>query len=498
MRPDRACERPPVAAGNLPIYSALLQTRTALFGIMAIGRDISSLQASEFAAGRTLGRLPVSLKKLSWIVGVYAVLVQQGAILSSPVLSNLSASLGNIDAQANVFNTLAIALNILLVAPLCIFRLRQIFSLIIGNKTAVVLILLIFISATWSIHHDVTLRRGVTYFSTLLTAFYLAAFFDLDEIMKIISCSIAIAVVLSFVFVFAFPLDAIHQPSPWQIEDITGAWKGVFSHKNVLGHVMTVGVIVELYILTATRSRLLWHISVLCGCLTLIFFARSGTAILLTALYVVGAILFFILQRAREYFGVVLAMLATVATTIAVIYLAYPNLVFAALGSDATLTGRTELWALVMKLISEKPTLGWGYSAMWLQDDSLTIAISRTVGWAVPQAHNAFLEVALELGVLGLTIVTAFVAISFWRAVRCLLAERYKYGMFSLVFFIGIIVSGLTESTLLQNQTIEWVMFNVLSFCCGRQIARSGEKTSPYFNGPYTGHLTAENLHKPA
>lgn len=487
-----------IACRGFGFVDIRFQTLTGSSSIMAIGSDISGMPAFQFGDSRTIERLPGSLRKLSWIVGVYAVLVQQGAILSSPVLSNLSAGLGTADAQANVFNTLAIALNILLVAPLCVFRGRHLLSLIFNNKTAAALILLIFISATWSIHPDVTLRRGVNYLSTLLTAFYLAAFFDLDEIMKIISCSIAIAVLSSFILVFAFPLDAIHQPSPWQIEDITGAWKGAFSHKNVLGHVMSVGVIVELYILTATRSRPFWHLLVLCGCLTLIFFARSGTAILLTALYVIGAMLFVILQRAREYFGVVLVMLATIATTVTVIYLAYPNLVFAALGSDATLTGRTELWALVLNLIAERPTLGWGYSAMWLQNDSLTASISRTVGWAVPSAHNAFLEVALELGLLGLVVVIAFVTLSFWRATRCLLADRYKYGMFSLVFFIGIIVSGLTEATLLQNQTIEWVMFNVLSFCCGRQIVRSGENTYPYFTRPYAGHLAAESPHRPA
>jgi exopolysaccharide production protein ExoQ len=477
----------------IPRYIAYLRTSIDLLRNMAIRTYISGLSVPDFGERETPEPLLVPLQKVSWIVAVYAVLVQQGAILSSPVLANLSAGLGIADAQANVFNTLAIAINIAFVGLLCAFRARRLLTLILGNKTAVALTLLIFISVAWSIHPDVTLRRGVNYFSTLLTAFYLAAFFDLDEIMKIISSSIAIAVVSSFILVFAFPLDAIHQSSQWQIDDITGAWKGAFSHKNVLGHVMTVGVIVELYILTATRSRLLWHISILFGCLTLIFFARSGTAILLTALYTIGAILFVILQRAREYFGVALAMLATIAITVAVIYLAYPDLVFAALGSDATLTGRTELWALVLNLIDERPTLGWGYSAMWLPDDSLTKTISHTVGWSVPQAHNAFLEVALELGVVGLTVVITFVAISFWRATRCLLAERYRFGMFSLAFFIGIIVSGLTESTLAQNQTIEWLMFNVLSFCCGLQIVQSGESADPYLSGPYADRLAGES-----
>ena len=465
---------------------------------MAIGTYISGPSAPGFSESEAPGQSLIRFKKVGWIVGVYAMLVQQGAIVSSPILANLSAGLGAADAQANVFNTLAITLNIVLLGLPCALQPRRLFTLIFGNKIAVALIVLIFMSAAWSIYPDVTLRRGVNYFSTVLSAFYLAAFFDLDEIMKIVSQSISIAVIVSFIFVFAFPLDAIHQSSQWQIDDIAGAWKGAFSHKNVLGHVMSVGVFVELYILTATRSRLLWHILVLCGCLTLIFFARSGTAFLLTALYVLGAILFIILQRAREYFGVVLAMIATVAITIAVIYVAYPNLVFAALGSDDTLTGRTELWALVLNLIEQRPTLGWGYSAMWLPADTLTIAISHAVGWSVPQAHNAFLEVSLELGLLGLVVVTAFVFISFWRATRCLLAGRYNFGMFSLVFFIGLIVSGLTKSTLAQNQTIEWVMFNVLSICCGLQIVRSDESAYPSFSGLYAGRLVGESPHKPA
>jgi O-antigen ligase len=209
---------------------------------------------------------------------------------------------------------------------------------------------------------------------------------------------------------------------------------------------------------------------------------------LLTAFYMLGASLAFLLQRARQYFGVALAMLAVLASTITTSYLAYPKLVLGVLGSDVTLTGRTELWALVLHLIWQKPLLGWGYSAMWLPSDAITQAISDAVGWDVPQAHNALLEVTLELGLAGLVIVMSFVAISFWRAVRCLISGRYKLGMFSLVFFLGILISGTTESTLAQNQTIEWVIFSVLSFCCGleimgRQVSKE-TPSSPYNSNP--------------
>jgi hypothetical protein len=44
--------------------------------------------------------------------------------------------------------------------------------------------------------------------------------------------------------------------------------------------------------------------------------------------------------------------------------------------------------------------------------------------------------------------------------------------VYSLVFFLAINLSGITESTLAQNQNIEWVVFNVLSICCGLEISR--------------------------
>jgi exopolysaccharide production protein ExoQ len=423
---------------------------------------------------------PSGFQRISRLAAVFAVVVQQGAFVSSPVLTKFVSDIGSSDSQAsNILNTLAVFLNIVCIAPLCLLQYRQVIRTVNGNRVAIALMVLMFLSTTWSIHPDVTFRRDVTYFSTVLTAFYLATRFDVDEIMKIVSYGIAISVVFSFLFVAAFPTDAIHQPSPWPVEginDIAGSWMGVFAHKNVLGHVMSVGVLAELYILTATKLRsfwqAVWHILVLCGCVALIALARSGTAMVLTAIYFLGTIAFLLLRRAHQYFGVGLAMLVVVATTVGLIFWAYPTSVLGLLGSDPTLTGRTQLWDIVLRLIWERPLLGWGYSAMWLPKDDLTLAISDAVGWTVPEAHNALLVVTLGLGIVGLAAVVTFIAVSIWRAIRCLLTGRYTLGVYSLVFFLAINLSGITESTLAQNQNIEWVVFNVLSICCGLEISR--------------------------
>ena len=422
------------------------------------------------------------IQRLGWLAAVFAVVVQQDAFVSSPALSNLVALVGSPDAQANILNTLAVSLNITLLVPLCLLHHRQLAPVIYGNKAAVALIILIFLSIAWSIHPDVTLRRSVNYFSTILTAFYLAARFDVDGIMKILSWGVAISVVGSFLLVAAFPIDAIHQPSPWRVEDQNaGAWRGAFSHKNVLGHAMSVGVIAQLFILISTKDKTIWHVLLLCGCVALVILSRSSTAMLITTLYFLGASLAFLLQRARQYFGVGLAMFAVFAATIATISVIDSDFLFGFIGRDSTLTGRTELWALVLRLISEKPLFGWGYEAMWVPSDTVTMAISEAVGWgiSIPSAHNALLEVTLEMGVAGLVIVISFVAVSLWRGARCLAAGQHTLGMLALVFFIGVIISGTSEPALAQSQSIEWVVFNALSFSCGLEIMRLREFSVP-------------------
>ena len=434
---------------------------------------VPAIRVGEDELGSADGSLLI--QRLGWLAAVFAVVVQQGAFVSSPVLSNLVAQVGSPDGQANIFNTLAVSLNITLLFPLCLLHYRQVAPVIYGNKVAVALIIFIFLSTAWSIHPDVTLRRSFNYLSTILTACYLAARFDFDEIMKILSWGVAVSVVGSFLFVAAFPIDAIHPPSPWQVdEQIAGAWRGVFSHKNVLGHAMSVGVIAQLYILTNAKAKTIWHVLLLCGCVALVILSRSGTAMLITTLYMLGASLAFLLKRASQYFGVGLAMFAVFAATIVTIFWMDPASIFGLIGRDSTFTGRTELWALVLRLISERPLLGWGYGAMWVPSDTITMVISRAVGWGrpVPSAHNALLEVTLEMGLAGLVIVISFVAVSLWRGARCLVAGQHTLGMLALVFFVGVIVSGISEPALAQNQSIEWVVFNALSFSCGLEIMR--------------------------
>jgi exopolysaccharide production protein ExoQ len=436
---------------------------------------MSALSSSESHGQRAKNAAthPVRLKRLSWFVAVFVVLVQEGAFVNSSVFS-AGATAGSSDA-ANALNTIAIFLNIMLIAPFCVIYFRHFTQIIFGNKAMAALTLVIFLSIAWSLHPDITLRRDINYLSTVLTACYLAARFDIDEIMEILSWGIGIAAIFSFIFVATFPIDAIHQSSSWQLtegDDIAGSWKGVFAHKNGLGHTMALGIIVELYILITGNTRRLWHGLLLIACLLLVIFSRSSTALVLTCYYFLGGVLLIITQHAKQYFSIALTILIVTVSTFLVIYWADPDLVWAMLGRDPTLTGRTVLWTLVLNLIWEHPLLGWGYGAMWLPNDPVTLAISEAVGWQVPQAHNALLEVMLEMGIVGLILVFIFIGNSLWRSGRLIAAGKSRFGMITFLLFLGAAITGSTEANLVQNQAIEWVMLSALSFRCGLEITR--------------------------
>lgn len=70
-----------------------------------------------------------------------------------------------------------------------------------------------------------------------------------------------------------------------------------------------------------------------------------------------------------------------------------------------TLTGRTPLWEELATFSARRPIIGYGYEAFWSPDH--IAAISKSQQWTMQSAHNAYFEVVLQLGFVGLFLVVA-------------------------------------------------------------------------------------------
>lgn len=395
-----------------------------------------------------------------WIVAVFAALVQQGAFVSIPLFIGNHTLL--IREDQNATNTIAVAFSLISILYVTIRNSAVVLRIISQNSLSLLYVILIFASLLWSIHPDVSLRRGIGYVLTMLVAVFLSSRFDLNERMRVLSLSFAISAIGSILFIAIYPADGI-----MSIAELSGNWRGVFPHKNVLGPTMAVAVFVELFLIShqgTSATRLL----LLALFVFLVAMSHSTTAFFLTAMYILGAAVLAIRNLSRLAAAVITIMVATIAMMIAISFYFDPVYFLDLLGKDSTLTGRTQIWANVLPLVSERPLLGYGYRAAWVLNDSSTIRVDNaTGGWGVENSHNSFIELALQLGFIGLALILLIVLVGLFRAFRCSMLNSETLGIYALLFFGAILISGQTMETLGQNQVIEWLVFNVLLFSCG-------------------------------
>jgi O-antigen ligase len=113
-----------------------------------------------------------------------------------------------------------------------------------------------------------------------------------------------------------------------------------------------------------------------------------------------------------------------------------------ALGRDQTLTGRTEVWEKVLA-IGTDPIFGDGYSSFWLGERLETLWAQYQ--WQPTEAHNGYLEIYLDLGLIGDFLLLGVILSSFRTAFRDLAAD-YSYGVFRLAILSIAAFYNITES----------------------------------------------------
>jgi O-antigen ligase len=80
------------------------------------------------------------------------------------------------------------------------------------------------------------------------------------------------------------------------------------------------------------------------------------------------------------------------------------------LGIDATYTARSDIWELALNAIAARPLTGYGIGGFW-QTDSLKHSGLAAYTWAVAavDAHNGYVDAAINAGLPGLTLMIIWV-----------------------------------------------------------------------------------------
>lgn len=122
-------------------------------------------------------------------------------------------------------------------------------------------------------------------------------------------------------------------------------------------------------------------------------------------------------------------------------------------GRDATLTGRTDLWNLLLSM-NTNPLVGTGYESFWL-GPRLELIWER-FAFGVNEAHNGYLEVYLNLGLFGLFLLGGFLIASY-RTICRRLTPPSSFASLALALWTILLFYNVTEAAF-KSQLI-WVTF---------------------------------------
>jgi len=321
------------------------------------------------------------------------------------------------------------------------------------DKTIWLLVGLAFISIIWSDAPLVTLRRSVALLGTTVFGIYLAVRYTRQELLKMLLWTLGLSAVLSIMFVLFLPSYGIHS-IPYH------AWRGVYENRNSLGCYMALAAIG--WLLYSLNNPKVSMIGLVFCIISLLLLISSKSVTALVVLFLLLLLLFFcgMSYNHKKLFVVFIIAAAGVSFFCLTKNADY---VFNVLGRDTTLSGRTVLWQAVWDMVMQRPWLGYGYSAFWLGWNGPSGDIWKILSTKVPYAHNGYLDLWLQLGLAGLIIFLLSLFTNLYKAYRLVLEKGFME-MFPFLFFFFMLVYNVTESFILIQNTILWILYIAFSF----------------------------------
>ncbi len=380
-------------------------------------------------------------------------------------ISLFGLSLGGQDAmEGSVIRQLTWAL-LGLIAVVHIFRNSintQGFNFSLGGVTIWLIVIFAFSSTLWSTTPQSTFKRAILLMIVLLLAI---AYFG-HKYDKGLGFSQAIGTGLLPLIVASVLITAV--APGYAITDI--GWRGATTHKNELGQAIGVALLISIYGNVHRRKAGTWRwVTILFLTIGLVI-TRSSTALVAvsTAISITSAIGLFIYLRQNENWlrvFLICAMTCLVVFHIAFLADVLPpiadlhKLLLHALGKSETLTGRTELWEMVLsQSMYHNPLFGGGYGGFWVGLDSISAYTAHHNGLYAGQSHNGYIDIYNDIGWTGL-ILTLLVSLgALINTLKLMLRGRSEWKL-CFALLISILVANYSESTLMRSTQFLNIVF---------------------------------------
>jgi exopolysaccharide production protein ExoQ len=331
------------------------------------------------------------------------------------------------------------------------------------------------LSVCWSEYPFVTLKHWIKGIGDLMMILIVLTETSVPDAIKCLFRRIGFLLLpLSVLFIKYYPLLGRKLTLSWTMEPV-----GVATQKNGLGELCDVVGLAFLWRLrrayndredSKRKQRLLALGASLVMVVWLLWVCNSMTSIcafsMASALMLLSKRPAFRRRPALVHFLVV----SLLAGTIYALFFQDSGSLIQGLGRNPTLTGRTDIWHMVLSIHNSR-LFGAGYESFWL-GSRLKEMWKAFPGLMLNEAHNGYVEILLTLGWVGGTLLGILIATGY-RNVFVAYRRDPDIGSLRMGFFLAAIITGLTEAAF-RLMGPPWIIFLLATVAIPVYAARKG------------------------
>lgn len=360
---------------------------------------------------------------------------------------------------------------------------RQFFKSL--NPGLVAFMVLIPLSAMWSIDSAATLLRFTTLASIVLVCLAIPlAGWDRERLQHAALPPVMTILVLSLVIGIFAPDMVMEIGTDISLKD---AWHGITFQKNGFGTTASIVTILCVHRVLAPGRHTIWTIAGIAVALTCLVLSRSSTSLMSMSLSVFFMILVLRVPVIRQRFATHVTV--GVFATILVYELAVQNLIpgvntllapiMHLTGKDMTFSARSVIWNVIKQHSAAAPWLGTGYGAYWTgpTPDSPSYVFLALMNFYPTESHNGYLEILNDLGRVGLICLLAFLVFFVRQALLVMPFDRGQ-AVLCLALLFQQMVDNLSESEWF-SRTGTCALLLLVSTCLSRTLLEHRMRIEP-------------------
>lgn len=322
------------------------------------------------------------------------------------------------------------------------------------------------LSVVWSNYPLVSFKRWFQIFNYYFLFITLFIYFPGEELIKVIKPIIYLYIIATLFVVITIP---------GAVDPAFNTWRGFAVTKNGLGTIGVIFSVLTFIIATTAKNILKKSIGIIFFFLSIIITLGTLSSTSYTALFIFFAgNLFYYLNK--KVFEILKASNAIFITFVIIFLVSFiiifvlipeiPDLIQGIFGKSETFYDRGKLWTVMLWHIAQHPIIGCGFQAFWTLDNPQLLLLYKTFVWLPNQAHNGYLDLLNELGIVGTLLFLIALVKNLFRSV--------KYNIITpwLWLIILPLIMNITESNFMRVGP-ETPLYLIMSYLALEKIIES-------------------------